>query len=626
MSPRTVERPRLLTLAALIVWTACSHAGPPADAARTGLSLSAPSASKNAESNDCVRTSLLPAAPPRPCVHLNDDDVSGIAELLGLEDRREFDARRIAELLGHPTPEVRSRAALAAGRLRNAAATPLLLAALDDTEATVRADAAFAIGLLGDSASTVIAHLAEVAANADETVETRLEAIAALGRIGGRDALAALDQILDEVAAHPRDVSREALLNLWRFPRDERIAQRLTSSSASDDAELRWRAVYALARGGYTSVDATLRERLADPDSRVRAHAARALGAELAARAADELPAIADALAAALDDPDAQVRINALRSLARGAGQSIAESVIGRLEDEDVNVRIAAAETLGAIGGPVAANALDPVTVDTRGPVALRGTALAALVRADLRRGLTRAEQVTREGDWLARLYVARALDGADTAAGGDLLRRLSADDDARVAAVSKQILARLEGRPAPTGEERQVAETSRCAEFYEEVVRRYIVPELAGAPRPRVRLRTTAGDFTVELAGADAPLTTHNFLSLAAAGFYDGNRWHRVVPNFVLQAGDPRGDGGGGPGYAIRDEINRIRYTRGTVGMALSGPDTGGSQFFVTHSPQPHLDGGYTVFGRVVAGMSAADRVVQDDIIIAIENEADSS
>jgi cyclophilin family peptidyl-prolyl cis-trans isomerase len=79
-----------------------------------------------------------------------------------------------------------------------------------------------------------------------------------------------------------------------------------------------------------------------------------------------------------------------------------------------------------------------------------------------------------------------------------------------------------------------------------------------------------------------------------------------RVVPNFVIQGGDPRNDMEGGPGYTIRDEINLQKYTRAAVGMALSGPDTGGSQFFITHSPQPHLDGGYTIFGRVIAGMTA--------------------
>jgi len=87
-------------------------------------------------------------------------------------------------------------------------------------------------------------------------------------------------------------------------------------------------------------------------------------------------------------------------------------------------------------------------------------------------------------------------------------------------------------------------------------------------------------------------------------------------VPDFVVQGGDPRGDGLGGPGYSIRDEINRRRYRRGAVGMALAGPDTGGSQFFIALTPQPHLDGGYTVFGEVVAGMDVADRLLQGDRI----------
>jgi cyclophilin family peptidyl-prolyl cis-trans isomerase len=91
------------------------------------------------------------------------------------------------------------------------------------------------------------------------------------------------------------------------------------------------------------------------------------------------------------------------------------------------------------------------------------------------------------------------------------------------------------------------------------------------------------------------------------------------VVPDFVVQGGDPRGDGSGGPGYAIRDEINRLRYRRGAVGMALSGPDTGGSQFFVTLSSQPHLDGGYTLFGYVTAGEEVLDRLIQGDRIESV-------
>jgi len=101
--------------------------------------------------------------------------------------------------------------------------------------------------------------------------------------------------------------------------------------------------------------------------------------------------------------------------------------------------------------------------------------------------------------------------------------------------------------------------------------------------------------------------------------GFFNNITFHRVVPNFVTQGGDPRGDGNGGPGYQIRCEINEVPYARGAVGMALSGKDTGGSQWFVTHSPQPHLDGGYTVFARVIAGMETVDRTTRGDRIRSI-------
>ena len=93
------------------------------------------------------------------------------------------------------------------------------------------------------------------------------------------------------------------------------------------------------------------------------------------------------------------------------------------------------------------------------------------------------------------------------------------------------------------------------------------------------------------------------------------------MVPDFVIQGGDPKGDGTGGPGYTIRDEINRLRYGRGMLGMALAGPDTGGSQFFITLSPQPHLDGGYTIFGEVVGGHEVLDQIrIGDRIETVVE------
>jgi cyclophilin family peptidyl-prolyl cis-trans isomerase/HEAT repeat protein len=129
----------------------------------------------------------------------------------------------------------------------------------------------------------------------------------------------------------------------------------------------------------------------------------------------------------------------------------------------------------------------------------------------------------------------------------------------------------------------------------------------------------TDKGSFTINLLPDEATLNVDNFIQLAKRKYFNGITVHRVVPNFVIQDGDPRGDGNGGPGYQIRCEINEVPYERGAVGMALSGKDTGGSQWFVTHSPQPHLDGGYTVFGNVVSGMDTVDAIARGDVIRSI-------
>ncbi|MET0650190.1 MAG: peptidylprolyl isomerase [Pyrinomonadaceae bacterium] len=134
-----------------------------------------------------------------------------------------------------------------------------------------------------------------------------------------------------------------------------------------------------------------------------------------------------------------------------------------------------------------------------------------------------------------------------------------------------------------------------------------------------RALITTDKGAFTIELLPDEAPLTVDNFVGLARKNYFNNVLFHRVVPNFVVQGGDPRGDGNGGPGYQIRCEINDVPYNRGAVGMALSGKDTGGSQWFITHSPQPHLDGGYTVFGRVVEGIDVIDRIVRGDRIRSV-------
>jgi cyclophilin family peptidyl-prolyl cis-trans isomerase len=126
------------------------------------------------------------------------------------------------------------------------------------------------------------------------------------------------------------------------------------------------------------------------------------------------------------------------------------------------------------------------------------------------------------------------------------------------------------------------------------------------------VAVATDAGEFEMTFDAVRAPLTVDALLGLIEAKFFDGLLFHRVVPDFVVQGGDPRGDGTGGPGFSIRDELSPVEYRRGTAGIALSGPDTGGSQWFVTLSRQPHLDGNYATFGQVTSGLEVLDDIQQ--------------
>ena len=702
-----------------------------------------------------------PPPPPAPAPRLADADIDAIADLLRLEDRREYDEAALRAGLEHPNPEVRRRAALAIGRIGDRRGTPLLLQALADTSALVRADAAFALGEMGDSSAAVVRALAAVARRAsapapppagdarppapparagqgraaasapadpelpDSATAAAVEAVGALGKLGSVQAREEIEALLRSAIAAggpgagwpPDAVVAEALLAIWRLPRAPGFASLIEPFTSPDvEQELRWRAVYALMRAGDPRGVEALLAALRDPDPLVRSLAARGLRAPVA-DSAGRRDAARTALLHALDDEHPHVRINALRALATFGDETLVPGVARRLGDADPNVVLAATEALGSLGGAYAAALVEPIALDPAARLPLRAAALTALVRIDPARGAAAAETLAAADDWLARLYAARALGAGRWAHVEALVRRLAADPDSRVQAAALSSIADLaadtipavralyiQGLASPDPVARAAAlrglarradpgdlpllmeayavaqrdslndaalaavealgalaargvpvarsfflrfsrpedplvraavaqrlddrpwgnawpaETGRSPEFYRAVVRDLVVPDVEDGVRPRLRVHTAGGSFTIELFPAAAPLTVYNVLSLARKGFFDGGRWHRVVPNFVLQGGDPRGDGEGGPGFAIRDEINRTRYLRGTLGMALSGPDTGGSQFFIAHSPQPHLDGGYTAFGRVVAGLEIADAIVQDDPIVSVE------
>ena len=136
-----------------------------------------------------------------------------------------------------------------------------------------------------------------------------------------------------------------------------------------------------------------------------------------------------------------------------------------------------------------------------------------------------------------------------------------------------------------------------------------------------RATITTAKGEITLELYAQHAPVTVNNFVFLAREGFYDGVTFHRVIGDFMIQGGDPTGTGSGGPGYRFGDEFegNPLRHETGVISMANAGPGTNGSQFFITHCPQPHLDGRHTVFGRVVEGQDVVDAVEQGDVMESV-------
>ncbi|MFI5257657.1 MAG: peptidylprolyl isomerase, partial [Gemmatimonadales bacterium] len=419
-------------------------------------------------------------------------------------------------------------------------------------------------------------------------------------------------------------------------------ARRALVDLATDSStRVRINAVRSLAGYGRAS-RAELLAALRDPDAGVRLAAAQSLGPAMDSSSAawteafdgDRSLVVQSAVAEGAagqgislaptrswgSSADWRYRAAAVGLDAHGAATGAARRLAGWMADRDARVRTAAAGALASLGDSATAReqvrsslraALRDRDVDVRA-AALGGLANGASTE-DLALALESYPLARRDGDADARLAFWTLTDSAIARVGDSLPDGLRA---------------RLSALPRPTNPLERIA-ASRLARFagwrdsagtpqplawYEARVSEY-----RSRPAPVARIETDRGTMELVLFAADAPLTVHNFVTLARRGYFDGQRFHRVVPNFVVQGGDPRGDGNGGPGYAIRDEIDRHRYLRGTLGMALSGPNTGGSQFFVTHSPQPHLDGGYTVFGQLRSGGSVLDRIVQGDRIVRI-------
>lgn len=398
----------------------------------------------------------------------------------------------------------------------------------------------------------------------------RIAAIRALGDLGGAEAAGTLLALVRSKDA-PGNVVLEAVTAAGALA-DPQSFDPLLDLLTDAWPAMRAAALAAAARtnpDGFLIVASGLPP---DPEWSVRA----ALASVLATLPGDQ---VRSGLLELAQDKDPRVQAPALRALAKVGAPDLTARLFAALETDDFVVRAATADLIGETRP---ADAIERLTAAyTRGEsdsaYAARAAALGALAkygttdqaRAVLRRGLD-------DKAWPVRLRAA------------ELLRSLGEPEAAPAV-------------PAPL---RQPA-----ASFESPAL---LHPSFS----PHAFIETKKGTIEIELNLVDAPITSQSFIDLARLGFFNGLRIHRVVPNFVAQGGDPRGDGEGGPGFTLMDELSPLPYLRGTVGMALDWRDTAGSQFFVTLSPQPHLDAKYTVFGQLVRGGEVLDQLSQWDVI----------
>jgi cyclophilin family peptidyl-prolyl cis-trans isomerase/HEAT repeat protein len=485
----------------------------------------------------------------------------------------------------------------------------------------------------------------------DSTTSMRWRAVYALGRLRAPEAAERMLLALHDAEAYVRSAAARTMS--FSYTKTAHLAPttvvELLGRLASDqNAQVRTSALQALGTYRDSTVAALIGPQLDDPIPNVQVAAAEAMGTLGGAEAAKGLSRLAGG-----KGPFA-VRRAALVALGRVDSTRFTAASAQWRKGADWRERAAAAEgTAGRPPGP------DPWFLSDRDGRVV-GAGLQAWFAADTggdpallaasRRLLTHADAGVRS---IAADVVARAADPTDLPALAAMYTRSGHDSfpDAAISALKGVLAVRrsgpgaearvdrefLQSTPRPTdylirrwaeenwpeaaarwGPAYPVA-TGRTIQEYRDLVRGYLI-RTDSLARPRVTIETEQrGPVEIELLGPDAPLTVANFLRLVDRHFFDGNRWHRVVPNFVVQDGDPRGDGFGGPGGAIRDEINMNRYDRPVLGMALSGPDTGASQWFINLSAQPHLDGTYTIFGRVVEGNANLIRITQGDLIRTI-------
>ncbi len=530
--------------------------------------------------------------------------------------------------LTNPDPELAREAALACWRMSDSTAVPYLAEGSKSTDALTRAFCAYAMERAPLAASTMkpLARLVRdpdilvrayaaralgrqrsplalgllVGASADRDFRVRISAVRALGVLADS---AALPQVLGALRDREPSVRETAAAAAAQL-RSRDAAPALRKAIADADPAVRLAAARALVAllgdGAWTDV----RPLLSDSERWVRAGAIAELGTMHAEEPRRMLQKVAAGQRPIGGSASFEERSSAFSGLALGASRSARAEILSGLTDANWLVAAAAAEAAGASKDSTLAPALahlarnNPDPRETDVPLAV----YAALEALGKGAGTAGAGEGATDS---VRSVLFAGLASPDPrqrqAAGGAYGAIFGAD------ALTQARMA----HPAPPWREAALAD-----------YRAQLAEEDSAGAIGRVTgatLRTARGAVELTLDPREAPLTVKNFVTLAEKGYYKNVRWHRVVPYFVAQDGDPTGTGSGGPGYAFRCEYNGLRYDTGAVGMALSGKDTGGSQYFVTLSPQPHLDGRYTIFGHVVKGQDTVERLRRGDRIEAI-------
>jgi len=460
--------------------------------------------------------------------------------------------------------------AFALQRLGDIRGLPALLTLAKDAHPYTRAFAVKGLAALKDRSAMPV--LLPLMSSGERAV--LIETVRALGRIGDPAAVEPLLRIIRDAAADPH-VRLEAVSAIGGFHQPE-VGDVLLDVLSDPSPAVRAAALRSLAASDPEGFVTVLSGLDPDPHWNVRAALATVLGTLPRENGLPRLEAM-------MNDSDQRVIPFAIASLVKLKAPAAATVLLDRLKADDPVVRAAAAAGIGELKPANGAAALaEAYRFGQRDSTyAARAAALAAMTQYGAVAATPLLRSAFADKDWAVRVRAVMLLKQVDPVA--------AADADAQI-------------RPAPTSVEPDV----------------YTAARLVNPPvSTQVYLDTDRGTIQIELAVLDAPLTVENFITLARKGYFNGLSVHRVVPDFVIQDGDPRGDGEGGPGYSIRDELNERPYLRGTIGMALDPwPDTGGSQYFIAHSPQPHLDAKYTVFGRVIAGMDVVDQIQQWDVI----------